>query len=757
MTKILRAITKTRNLKKILLCGALFLTTTSMALAQSLVPAIQVLPGINVEVGEEVYFSGSGSTYDGNQTLLRKARYEWDFGDGYYLRYDPTDRTITRQGLTATHYYMTPGDFTVKLQIKVFPGWDSDGTPIDTIATSSDDVTINLGSITFHVEPGLDYVPGMDGQIRHVVNGLAVAYMSGTITSYDIQTGELIVNIYNTHGFRGYTYSAWIVAFERIPLAIKTTSTIMHVIGEAPMPGFEIQRAPFHNRLAQYLYVQVPLDYRGNYTTLRVVLEGATGTRSTLLSKSNLASEERVFLDHKPLAQGDYVIIAELLDSGGRRIPGGLWRDKFSKSYPGTARVGIDENNAFRVNGELFFPIGSFMLDLSRLETHKNQANLNMFHTLGYYTEHNPTTLSTYLSAAETNSLKVIGPGRGDYETVWRSARWKYNHLPERMADYVRAGKDSLSMLTWTWQDEPNLGGRADKVYPPTLAAWAYNTHRVDSQHPVFNLYYGTDWLRYYGTGLREYDYLNSAQFFGGKKWMQQVFSFDIYPIQLRLHPALNFEDMGPHAAYLDAMARMRSNNKDLVPILPCINPGQRLPEQGDPGQIPTADQVYLEAWMNVIHGAKGIVWFPYFVPSTIQWGAMKKFADQMSTLAPAVLQPEPSRTVTDDADVPLKRVDTMVREYGGNIYLFAARVTEPVPMEGAKYQGVEPESITVGITVSGLSGSLVAEAVDEGRQVYLTDGRFQDTFAQNAVHIYRIAAVPSAGPQSPTGFRISN
>jgi len=756
MTKLSPSITTVRILKKVILCGALFLTTSSMAMAQALVPNIQVLPGTNVEVGEEVYLSGSGSTYDGNQTLLRKARYEWDFGDGYYLRYDPSVKTITRQGLCATHYYMTPGDFAVVLKVSLFPGWNEDGTPAGIISKSSNNFTIASGPMTFNVEPGLKYVSGMNGQIRHYENDKIIAYMSATLTSYNSQTGELIVNVYETHGFRGLTYSSWVTNFEVLPIEIQTTTTVMHVTGESPMTGFEIQRAPFQNRLAQYLFVQIPTDYRGNDTILKVTLEGAKGGKSTLLSKNNLTSEERVLLDHKPLAQDDYVLIAELLNSSGQRIPGGLWRDKFSKPYAGIPKVGIDENNSFRVNGELFFPVGSYMLDLSRFQTYKTQASLNMFHTLGYAIEQNPTTLTTYLSAAETSALKVIGPGRGDYEALFRSARWKWNHNPERMAEYVQTGKDSPAMLAWTWQDEPNLGGRTIMIYPQTLAAWAYNTHRADSQHPVFNGYYGSDWSKYYGTGLRDFDYLNSAQFFGGKKWVQEAFGFDIYPIQLRLHPALNFTDMGPHAAYLDAMDRMRANNKDLVPLLPALNPGQRTTDQADPGQIPTADQVYLQAWMNVIHGARGIIWFPYFIPSTIQWGAMKKFADQMSTLAPAVLQPEPSRTVTDDADVPLKRVDTMIREYGGNIYLFAARVTEPAPMEGAKYLGVEPESITVNYTVSGLAGNLVAEVVDEGRQVSLTDGKFADTYARNAVHIYKIPlGANPVGVSSPVGLRI--
>ena len=72
-----------------------------------------------VEVGEEVFFSATGTTYP-DTAILSKARYEWDFGDGYYLRFDPAVKTTTRSGIAATHYFMKPGDFTVKLTVTVW-------------------------------------------------------------------------------------------------------------------------------------------------------------------------------------------------------------------------------------------------------------------------------------------------------------------------------------------------------------------------------------------------------------------------------------------------------------------------------------------------------------------------------------------------------------------------------------------------------------------------------------------------------------
>jgi hypothetical protein len=261
---------------------------------------------------------------------------------------------------------------------------------------------------------------------------------------------------------------------------------------------------------------------------------------------------------------------------------------------------------------------------------------------------------------------------------------------------------------------------------------------------------YGYDWSKYYGNVPNIYDYLGSAWFFGGKKWVQDVFAFDVYPISHRLHPTLNFVGMGPYAAYLAIFDQITTFNKGLVPVLPTLQPCAEI-TGSSVGFTPTDAQVYLETWMNVIHGAKGIVWFPLFdMANSGRWTAMKKFTDQMAILAPVVLGPVPARTVTDNANTALNRVDTMIREKDGVVYVFAARVTEPDPITGSNYQGAEPDSITVNFTMSGFTGSTTAVVVDEGRTISLTNGKFTDTFVKNAVHIYKIVTL-----RHPSNLRV--
>ena len=154
-----------------------------------------------------------------------------------------------------------------------------------------------------------------------------------------------------------------------------------------------------------------------------------------------------------------------------------------------------------------------------------------------------------------------------------------------------------------------------------------------------------------------------------------------------------------------------------------------------------------------MIHGAKAILWFEFFdMDNTGRWTAMKKFSDQMAILTPVVLGPEPTKTVTrtDQANAALNRVDTMIRESGGVVYVFAARITEPAPITGSLYQGVEPDSITPTFTVSGLTGSNTVTVYGENRTVSLTDGKFTDTFVKNSVHIYKIVTL-----RPPSNLRV--
>ena len=681
----------------------------------ALVPAIEVrsdgaAPETTVEVGEEVYFSASGTTYD-DAVLLGKARYEWDFDDGYTYQYGSgcvgqPYYSVMGGGIAAVHYFMAPGTYTVTLSAKIWSAYTSTNGIPQITSTSSTSNTIGTGDKTFTVETGKAFTVGTSGKVY--VTASTAKYVMGTVKSYNSETGELVVTVTCTSSTG--TYDAWTATFDTAPVASETETVEITVTGEAPLAGFEIQRANYNNRSKQYLYIQIPAAHRGTTTKLKVSLIGATtGTTVLRAAADNLAAEEILLFDQSSLAADHYVVQAELLNASDEQITGGIWRDKFYKDYAGLPTVYIDENNAFWVNGTIYFPITPFLLDTSWMPTYRDDGGINTLQSEGYATTHNATSWGQYLDNAHSYGLYAAGPGRGNYAITFAPSTansWKRNHNVDTMEGYVTANKDNPAMFAWLWQDESNLGGSTEKIYPPTIAAWKYIAHTNDKQHPSFSTFVGSDWSRYYGTAIQLFDYLGSAWWMGGKKWAQDIIAWDTYPVTQQLYPIQNLNqtthpDYGTYAVWLDALDRTIVNNKNLMPYISALQPCGGLTPL-----IVSEAQVYNEPWLAVIHGAKGINWFNYFqMASTGRWISMKKFATQIESLKSVVLSAPPSRTVTDtsnptnshSADYDLNRVDTMIREDVNYIYVIAARVTEP-----------DPANSYVSVTLTGTSGTVI-------------------------------------------------
>jgi hypothetical protein len=118
------------------------------------------------------------------------------------------------------------------------------------------------------------------------------------------------------------------------------------------------------------------------------------------------------------------------------------------------------------------------------------------------------------------------------------------------------------------------------------------------------------------------------------------------------------------------------------------------------------------------------------------------------------VLSPETEHTVTDTADARGNRVDTMVREKDGYLYVFAVRLTEP---DTEWDEVMEPDTLTVTFTAD-VELATTAEVFDEARTIAVSNNGFTDAFGREAVHIYKIAlntgtptATLTASPSSIT------
>lgn len=608
----------------------------------SVLPQIIVLPGTEIEVGEEVQFKiPLNISFNDTDASL----YEWDFGDGYYMKKGFPSSSHSNSGPTCIHFFMKPGKFTVKVFKITSTGKDS-------------------------------------------------------------------------------------------------STTVVNVNGQSPIPGFELWHAPFHSRISQYIYAKIPLNIALNKSNkLKITINGSNGYSKILINKPSLKSEEKFLFKNSELPKDSYTLRADLYNAEGKIIS--YLKEKFDKPYDGIPAVGINENNALCINGRPTFLVTGFLLsDYEYTGWAKNCVNAGI--GVGYYENHSLNTWKDYLSTCESYDRFVIGPihrwvGGGGFCN-------ERNSNIESIEQYVHTTKDEPSLLMWSWKDEPDLGGRDIMIPPPVLASWTSSCHKIDPHHPVWVNLTGGNYMTYWnemGGNGTVYDYIGSDSLYGGKKHFPVDFiGFDIYPLESCTWARLkNRRVMEEFALSYD---RLIERNYNLIPISGFVE-CQEIENLETP--LPTPDQILMEAWITVIHGAKMVSWFHYFGmrPQT-NIEAMNQFCSQMKTYGNIILSAPSNRIITDDANVPGKRVDfisrdTIVNHYGQSdtcTYVFAVRVTEP---EGSDIyvQVKEPETIKVTYHVSGISEMKIYD-VNSNRWITPDKNSFSDTLGKCSNRIYIIS-----------------
>lgn len=628
---------------------------------KQLVPAFRVEPGLAVEVGEDVYFNAEGTSYT-NAELLKLARYEWDFGDGYVFQYGAPKASDRNSGIGVLHHFMKPGVYDVTLKVSVFEYSD--------------------GNI---VEPAIE---------------------------------------------------------------VESITRKITVTGEAPIAGFELLRAPFHSRLAQFITAKIPGSITSNSSNrLVVTLSRDGGTPVEIYNKSSLKSEEKFLLEQRDLLAGNYRLVSELRDAGGRSLS--RWVEKFEKPYDGIPETGINEWNAICVDGKPKFIITPYMLDYSRFGAW--DGALNSTYTIGYYPNspnQTPANWLEYLSKSQEKGWMSIGPGRGSY-TNQLHRHYARNYSIDGMTQFVDSAKGHDAMLMWNWFDEPQLGGRGANLPPPVMGAWNYASHSADPQHPVLLNLYGYNYLPYKGNSGDEYDYINSRMYSGKPFFYADVLTQDVYAFDYRHHATLKDPDRGAIDLWVNAIDNFRNRNLGLVPYGIFAQIGDVRDDEGT-GPAPSEDEILMQAWLAVAHGAKMLNWFSHFEYSTFQYNASRTLVAQMNTYEDIILGPDNIDQITDNSNERNNRIDTLTRKKGNDTYLFAVRLTEPEPLEYEE-QIFEPDTITTTFTVPGINNGR-AEVLDNAGKVIDTinvvDGKFTDTFDKYEICFYKISdRTPAPGP----------
>ena len=142
-----------------------------------------------------------------------------------------------------------------------------------------------------------------------------------------------------------------------------------------------------------------------------------------------------------------------------------------------------------------------------------------------------------------------------------------------------------------------------------------------------------------------------------------------------------------------------------------------------------------------------GIGYFDYFYTTLIDssvWTALGTAKTTIEALKDVILQPVSSKitpateyTKWVAATVSGARVDYTVREYGDNVYVFAARVKQKSGESTAWPDPANEDSKETTIPVSGLASGVTVTVYGESRTLTSGSGTITDNFTDYDYHIY--------------------
>jgi hypothetical protein len=289
---------------------------------------------------------------------------------------------------------------------------------------------------------------------------------------------------------------------------------------------------------------------------------------------------------------------------------------------------------------------------------------------------------------------------------------------------------DDPIIVGWLHRDEPdNAQARPQGGYDPPVPSAEirreYDRMRAaDPSRPVLlNLGQGVAWDAWHGRGTRT----NHPEDYPNYLRAADIVSFDIYPVT-HSHPdvagRLSFVGLG-----VERLRKWGKDEKIVWSFLECTrikNPALR----------PTPAQVRSMAWLALIRGARGLVYFvhewkPKFREAALlddpeQLAAVTALNHEILRWAPLLNSPALEGVVSATTDPAVSGIAWMVKQGQDGTYLFA--------MECEGHAGTAQFEILRGARLG-----LAIMEVEDRKPRPLRANRFEETFDPWQVRIYRI------------------
>lgn len=289
--------------------------------------------------------------------------------------------------------------------------------------------------------------------------------------------------------------------------------------------------------------------------------------------------------------------------------------------------------------------------------------------------------------------------------------------------------RNDTNIVAWMHNDEPDNAqsrgarlGFGSPIAPEKVVGDYKRMKTADPSRPVLlNLGQGVAWDGWYGRGRRTNHPEDYPEYLKGC----DIASFDIYPAN---HASKAVA--GNLWFVANGVERLRHWSDDKKPVWACIE----CTHIGDGGRKPTPVEVRAEAWMALIHGADGLIYFvhqfkPKFIEAALledseMLAAITQLNRQISELALVLNSPTITNVVEVTVSDPTARVAVMAKRHEGQTYLFA------VAMRG--------QTTTATFSLKESLDDVTVEVLGEKRSLVATNAIFADRFAPWEVHRYR-------------------
>lgn len=288
-------------------------------------------------------------------------------------------------------------------------------------------------------------------------------------------------------------------------------------------------------------------------------------------------------------------------------------------------------------------------------------------------------------------------------------------------------------IIGWLQDDEPdNAQPLSDKngYGPPIHPERVISAYRTlvsgDESRPVLlNLGQGVAWDNWHGRGPRTNHPEDYPEYMKGG----DIISFDIYPAA-----HLNKEVAGNLWYVARGVERLSQwRGKDQV-VWNCLE----TTHIGNAQSKVTPHQLRAEAWMALIHGSRGLIYFvhefsPAFNASALlddpeMLAAVTALNSEISALAPVLNSPDiemREKELLVQSSNPEMPVAALMKEHNGATYLFTA--------------GMRGDTTQASFSLKDFPGTGRVTVIGENRTIILSGGNFQDEFLPWDVHLYRI------------------